>query len=391
VKSNLSTRVVPSLVGGSLWLASLGALQAQEVPSATTASPGTSTPTASSGAPLTQQVRAEFEGLFASDLQLTQSSVSYGLKRGGWELNAGVSTSTYDLDYAPAPFDFLGSATDLSERRIAGSLGGRVKVFEPLTLLVNGGLYDGFNDYRSVWLNEYFRQQFSEVGGFGDSYTAATPRGENLNVGLRWEYLPTVGFVQGDVTYAHDEIAPGYEIDFDGLRRGRSQLYTASYHVALENILTRRIRVLNEFRLTDTTNRRNRYGYQGSINVALADRWVLRAFGGYTQEDPTFEARYYGGTVEYEPATGWLISVSGRHYQDTGEIENTLFSSAAPGLDAWQVGVGVRRVWGVHSLKVFVAPYFTRYQPAGIGTAFFQNLYQDRDWGTFQVAYAAEF
>ena len=51
----------------------------------------------------------------------------------------------------------------------------------------------------------------------------------------------------------------------------------------------------------------------------------------------------------------------------------------------------MRRVWGVHSVKLFAAPYFTRHEPAGIGTAFFQNLYRNRVWGVVQVAYAAEF
>ena len=343
------------------------------------------------GAPVTHQLQADFEGMFASDIRLTQSTVAYGQKRERFEFNASVAYNTFDLDYQPAPFDFLGTPAHVDERRTAAALGVRTKLLDPLTLLFSGGLYEGFADYRSAWLNEYYRQQFSSVTGFGDEYVTPSPRGENISLGLRWEYLPTTGFVQGDIGYLHDRIAPGYEIDFDGLRSGRPNLYTASYHLAFENVLTRRLRVLNEFRLTDTTNREQRYGYQGSLNLALGERWVVRAFGGYTQERPAFEAHYFGGTVEYEPETGWLLSVSGRQYRDTGEIENSLFSSAAPGLDAWQAGFGLRRLWGVHSVKLFVAPYFTHYEPAGIGTAFFQNLYRNRAWGVIQIAYASEF
>lgn len=346
---------------------------------------------ASTGAPVTQQLQADFEGLFASDIQLTQSTVTFGQKRDRYEFTTSVVYNTFDFDYQPAPFDFLGSQRQVDERRVAGAVGGRFKLMDPLTLLLSGSLYDGFSEHRSAWLNEYYRQQFSSVTDFGTDYVTPSPKGENVSVGLRWEYLPTTGFVQADVSYLHDEIAPGYEIDFDGLRRGRANLYTATYHLAFENVLTRRIRVLNDFRVTDTSIREQRYAYQGSLNVALGDHWVVRAFGGYTQEQPTFTAHYYGGTVEFEPATGWLFSVSGRYYRDTGEIENSLFSSAAPGLDAWQVGVGVRRVWGVHSLKLFAGPYFTHYEPAGVGTAFFQNLYRNRDWGIVQLAYAAEF
>lgn len=343
------------------------------------------------GTPVTQQLQVDSEGLFSSDIRLTQSSLAYGLKEGRLEINAGTSYNTFDLDYEPASFDFLGMPGHVAERRIAGAVNGRANLTDSLAFLFSGGLYDGFNDYRSAWLNEYYRQQFSGVTGFGDNYVTPSPKGESLSGGLRWEYLPTIGFVQGDVGYAHDEIAPGYEIDFTGLRRGRPNLYTASYHLAFENVLTRRIRVLNEFRLTGTTNREQRYSYQGSLNLAVGERWVVRAFGGYTQEAPAFAAHYFGGTVELEVASGWLLSVSGRHYRDTGEIENSNFSSAAPGLTAWQTGFGVRHAWGVHSVKLFAAPYFTRYEPTGIGTAFFQNLYRNRNWGLVQLAYAAEF
>ena len=41
-------------------------------------------------------------------------------------------------------------------------------------------------------------------------------------------------------------------------------------------------------------------GYQGSLNVAVAEHWVVRMFGGYTQERPGFEAWYAGGSVEWE-------------------------------------------------------------------------------------------
>ncbi len=342
---------------------------------------------ASTGSPVTHQVQTDFEGLFASDIQLTQSSFGYTQKRGGYEVSANGSYSTFGIGYEPVAFDFLGSAASVEKRRASGGLGGRAKLLDPLTALISGGLYEGFTDYRSVWLDEYYRQQFSALPG----YVPAAPRGENIVLGLRWEYLPAVGFVQGDIGYSHDRTAPGYEIDFVGLRRSRPDLYTAAYHLAFENVLTRRIRVLNEFRLSDTTDREQRLNYQGSLNIAVGERWVVRGFGGYTQERPTFEAHYFGGTLVYAPADGWQVDVSGRYYHDSGEIENSLFSSAAPGLDSWQVGLGVRRTWGVHSVKVFVAPYFTRYQPAGIGTAFFQNLYKDRTWGAVQVAYGAEF
>lgn len=338
--------------------------------------------------PAIHQVQTDFEGLFSGDVNLTRSSLGYTQRRGSTEWSANIARSTYDLEYAPASFDFLGRSETVDETRVAGQLSGKVNVLDRLAVVFAGGAYDGYTDFRSLWLNQYYRQQFA---AFFPEFVDASPSGENGTAGLRWEYLPTVGFLQADISFLHDEIAPGYEIDFSGLRRGRPNLYTASYHFSAENVLTRRIRLLNDFRLTETTDREARHAWQGSLNLALGQSWIVRTFGGWTREDPTFEAWYGGGSVEFEPGDGWHFSLSGRWYRDTGEIENSLFSSAAPGLEAWQVGLGVRRVWGAHALKVFAAPYFTRYEAFGIGTAFFQNLYKNRSWIAVQLAYSAEF
>jgi hypothetical protein len=312
------------------------------VASAATAIDGDPRSSTGLGTPVGHEVQADFEGLFASDIQLTQSTVTYGLKHDSFVISASAALNTFDLDYQPAAFDFLGFATGLDELRWAGALAGEKDIIPSLTLFVAGGLYDGFSDYRSLWLNEYYRQQFAALPG----YVAATPRGEQVSGSVRWEYLPAAGYLQADVGYFHDEIAPGYEIDFDGLRRGRPDLYTTAYRLAFENIVARRIRVKNEFRIGDTTNRELRYSYQGSLNLALGERWVIRLYGGYTEESPTFTAWYAGGAAEVELAGGWLLGISGRYYSDTGEIEDALFSSAAPGLEAWQIGLGARRVWG---------------------------------------------
>lgn len=342
------------------------------------------------GAPSTlvsQQFDTHFEALVAQDIQLIQSGLAYGQKHGRFEWAVSLAYNAFVLDYQPASFDFLGLSTDLNESQLAGQASGRFRLNRILSLLASGGLYDGFTNYRNVWLNEYFRQQFSAL----PEYVPASPRGENVSVGLRWEYLPASAFVEGTVSYLHDEIAPGYEIDFTGLRRGRPNLDTLAYQVALENVLSRRVRIRNEFRLTDTTNRDLRYAYQGSLNVALGERWVAKLFGGYASETPTFTAHYFGGSVDFEPKAGWSLGVFGRRYLDSGEIENSLFSSAAPGLAAWQAGLTVRYTRGVHSFRLSAAPYFTRFEPFGIGTAFFQNLYRSRDWALLQLAYAAEF
>ncbi|MBI4660425.1 MAG: hypothetical protein HY735_16435 [Verrucomicrobia bacterium] len=333
------------------------------------------------------ELEADFESVFARDILLTQGTLGYGQVWAGTEWKLSYAHNTFELDYRPAPFDFLGYDAGLSESRNALQASFRQRIHNRLTLLGAGGFYDGFTDYRSIWLNEYYRQQFSAL----PAYVEAEPNGANVSAGLRWTYLTASGILQADVGFLKDEIAPGYEIDFDGLRRGRPNLYTSTFHFSTENILTRRIRLLNDFRMTDTTNRQKRYGYQSSLNVAAGESWVVRAYGGYTREDPTLQAYYFGSTVEYELTPSCLISLSARYYRDTGEIENSLFSNAAPGIKSYQAGLGLRYLWEHSAFKIYVAPYFTRYEPFGLSTAFFQNLYRNRDWGIAQIAYSFSF
>ena len=336
---------------------------------------------------VSQPAEAAFEGLFASDVRVLLTDLAYGQKHGRWEANVGVSYTAYELDYRPAPFDFLGQDRDVSAHRIGAQMSGQRKVGEDFLLLAAAGAYTGFGNFRSVWFDEYFHQQFATLPG----YRLADPHGFNASGGLRWEYLPASGFAEGTFGGLHDQIAPGYEIDFAGLRRARSDLNTLAWQLAFENVLTPWLRVRHEFRLTDVTDRDPRLAYHGSVAAAAGDRWLLRLSGGYTQEEPTFRARHAGAAIEFTLAPGWTWIASGRHYRDTGEIENSLFTTATPGLTAWQAGFGLRRTWGDHTVRLSVTPYFTQHEPFGIGTAFFQNLFRDRTWVLVQCAYAAEF
>ena len=338
--------------------------------------------------PLVHKLEADFESLWSSDILLTQSGVNYGQSRPSTEWNLGFSYGSIDFDYRPVSFDFLGSPVDVLEDRLAAQANWQGKRSERLTVLGSAGLYDGFTDYRSAWLNEYYRQQFSTL----PTYQRADPKGWNFSAGLRWEYLPSTSFLQADLAYMRDNIAPGYEIDFDGLFRGRETLRTYAVSLSSENILTPRFRALNQVYLLDTTERELRFTYQTSLNWALGERWVWRSYAGLTLEDPDFEAYFVGSTMEYEYTPTLLLGVNGRFYRDSGEIENSLlFSAAAPRIYNYQAGFSLRWLKGESVLKITAAPYFMRYAPTSLGTAFFSNLYKDRDWGIAQIAYSVNF
>ena len=339
---------------------------------------------------------AATEVLWASDIQISETTLLYKQSSASWEWSVSGFLNTFDEEYRTVRlFDPIGMASDLEERTWGNQLTARRQLNRAFALTAAGGYYDGFDGYRSLWLDEYYRQQFSFVPG----YENADPWGANGALGLAWEYIPANATLEATIRYNRDVVAPGYQIVTDpttgaflGLRRGEESLDTISFHAATENILSRRVRSKFEAVITDTTDRDVRLGAQGSLNVAMGDHWIWRGQGGYTMEDPTFDAWFVGATLDYEAWSGLHFYVSGHYYHDTGEILNALqLSSAAPGLEAWNVGAGLRCVWSQASLKLFAGPYFTDYEPVEMGTAPFGHLYQDRSWWLAQLAFDVQY
>lgn len=343
------------------------------------------------GPPVAYQGEIAFDAMLTSDMTITSTALTCGQKRGGTEWRIGYTHNTVGLDYAPyVLFDFLGFPARVTEEYDAGSVLVRQKIGGALTAGIAGGGYRGFTDYRSVWLANYYFQQFNFLPG----YELPDPNGYNVSSSLRWEYQPTTGFVEASFLYSHEVIAPGYEYEplIPALLKGRGRLDTYAPTLKLENVLTRRIRLLNELQLTFTTGREPRYSYRGSLNLALGERWVWRTTGGYAFEDPTLRAGYAGATLEFEITPRWLINASGLYYHDTGEIENSAFiSTAAPGQRIWQAGLGMRYVGDISTFSLSVAPVIADYEPLAVGTRPFTNLYQDRDWISVQAAFSLVF
>jgi thiol-disulfide isomerase/thioredoxin len=345
---------------------------------------------AATGPPVGRRGDISFEALLASDIKITSTTLNYGQQHGGTQWRINYTHNTIGEDYEPyALFDFLGYPEHITDDYDAGAVSLRQKLSDPLTLSVAGGGYAGFTDYRSLWLANYYKQQFSFLPG----YETPRPYGYNASAALRWEYLPATGFAEASFLYAHDEIAPGYEYEPElGLLRGLERLETYSPTLKFENLLSRRVRMLNELQITFTTGREVRWAYRNSINFALGERWVWRTLGGYTFENPTLRAWFAGATLEYEIATHWLVNVSGMYYTDTGEIENSAFiSTAAPGLETWQGGLGLRYAGETSSFSISVAPILANYEPVQVGTRPFTNLYRDREWVSLQAAWSITF
>ncbi len=331
-----------------------------------------------------------FELLDSDDISLFQGNALGLVTIGDWESQISVSVSDFSFDYVPVPFDLNGASLSRSESNVALQVNGRKAVSEKLTLLLGGGVYDGYTNYRSAWLDEYYRQQFSDLPGVpgAELYRTAKPGGHNLNAGLRWMYLPQSGYAQFSLSQLQDEIAPGYEIDFEGLRRGAPVLATSAVSLSTENFLSKRVRSLFTLRLSETSERAPRYGAEIAINAALADRWIARAHVGGAQEDPQFDAHYANLAIEYALSESFSLYLDGRYYKDTGEIENALFTAAAPGVTSRKLGLGLKWVGENWSGRCYIAPVSSRFEETPSNVDFFQNLYQDRDWTVFQLAFS---
>ena len=327
------------------------------------------------GATATAEFATEF--LHAPDISLAQAADTFRLDWGKTEAALTLGLGTLAIDYAPVSFDFLGHAVSRRERTWSAQLALRHRAGLRLELLGGAGVRDGFDSYRALWLDEYFSQRFASFHG----YRRATPRGAAFSAGARWEYRPASGFVQFGYACAQDEVAPGYEIDFSGLRRGAQTLDTATLTLVFENVVTPRLRTRVEVRAADTSGRKPRLGVEASANYALGERWIVRAHAGGSEERPAFRARFGGVALEFA-ATETLAIFAGTHlYRDTGEIENALlFTSAAPGLHSRRGEIGVRRDGETLSWRISVGTVAGDFAPTNRNTDFFQNLYRDRHW-----------
>lgn len=332
------------------------------------------------------RVDAEGSVLWADGIILDEYSLGVRLTSEPIDFGLTVSRSSYDVDYEPNVF---GSDANLTEESYAYAFDASAPIGGGWSVSASTAYYDGFTDYRSVWINEYYSQLFGEVPG----YVEAAPKGSSFSLGLEWEYVPVVAKVRLTGGYGKDTIAPASEFGEDGLVRSRPNLYTRYLQLQTENVLSPKIIVQNTFQFTDTTSREKRWSGQTAWNIALSQDWFLRLNAGGAIEQPNFDAYYFGGSLEYRLADNWFFRLNGRYYEDTGEIENSLggFTSSAPSLKSVELGAGLR--WqGVHnSVNLYVGYYQTEYDPLAEDNIFLENLYNDRRWGLVQLTYTHTF
>jgi len=324
-----------------------------------------------------------YEVLHASDIALTQAADTLRLDWGKTDAALSLGLGTLAIDYAPVSFDFLGSALGRRETAVSAQLAVRHRADPQLELRGSIGARDGFDSYRALWLDEFFRQRFEGRPG----YQRAEPWGMAFSGGARWEYQPASGFAQLGYARSQDDVAPGYEIDFAGLRRGAETLVTDTVTLGFENVPTPRLRTRAEFRLSTTSGREPRYGSEISARFSVGERWIIRADAGASDERPTFRAHYGGVELEFAATESLAVFLGGQLYRDTGEVENALlFTSAAPGLRSGQAALGLRHDGERLAWRVSVGTVAGDFAATNRNTDFFQNLYRDRHWLALRAA-----
>ncbi len=354
---------------------------------------GLSLAAALAAAPL-ERGEAGAELLVSDDVAIWQGTLRGTGVFGGWTGAATLEQVGYELEYRPVAFDFTGRPVDLSEGTTAARVEGRRPLGAKWEALASAGFRDGFSNYRSLWLAEYFEQRFSELEGVpgAELYRRPEPAAASGGLGLRWEYVPSNAFARIGFSHTREKVAPGYEIDFDGVRRGRERIESSAVNVASENVLSPRLRSRVGGRATKTSERSWRYSFDASLNAALGEAWTLRMSAGGATESPGFEASFGEGAVERRLTGSLSVVIDARYYEDSGEIEDAfLFTTAAPGTSNRRVGIGLRYEGDRWQGRAHIASSEARYEATNPATDFFQNLYQDRRWTNLQLAVGKNF
>lgn len=327
-----------------------------------------------------KELEVSSELLSSDDIDVQTYNTLFSGTEGAWTIDATISFAAYRETYKPVLF---GSTEALSEETWMAGIGATREWSKEWSGSFSLNAYDGFSDYRSIWISEYYRQLF---GAFS-AYQPPEPGGFSVAAGSTWDYLPGSGATSLSVFYANDEIAPGWGFDpsIGSPVPGDDVLETIGATLTTDQAVNGWLKTRLILSARNTTDRETRFGIENAW-AATAGPVAFRISGGYSDENPSFDASHIGAILEWNFLPEWSASIGYRAYRDSGEIQSSGFNALAPPVDSSEIFAGI--LWDRADLAISAGVGFLEsdYEPLSEDNEFFGNLYKDRDWLTFRFA-----
>lgn len=332
-----------------------------------------------------QEINATSELISSDDISVASYQLAYSGTEGDWVFEAGVGWIDYDLDYVPVLF---GTDVTLTEETFLANIGLTRKWNSEWSSSLRFRAYEGYSDYRSIWIAEFYKQFF---GGF-PAYYDPDPHGHSFGASVKWDYLPGAGSAVFAVDFARDEIAPGWSFNSAaGIPEpGRESLDTIAGSVRAEQAINGWLKTEAELAVRQTSERDPRFAIRNSW-AAAAGPVSFRLSGGYTEEAPSFDALYGSAVIEWNFLPQWSAYTGYRIYEDSGEIEASGFNALAPPVKSSEIFTGIRWDRGDLAIGASVGFLDSDYEALSEDNKFFGNLYRDREWWTFRLAASLRF
>jgi hypothetical protein len=332
-----------------------------------------------------QEVEFTTEALSTSDILVLSHQALYSGTQGPWTLEVGAGWNAYDIDYSPVLF---GTDEHLSEDTQTLNISLTRQWNQEWSGTLTLGAYDGYADYRSIWIAEFYKQFFGTFASYHDP----DPHGQSAGLSAEWIYLPGSGSATFGLGFGRDEIAPGWSFDpaAGQPEPGRQSLDTFSADILIEQAVNPRLKTDLALTARHTSERDPRLGIVNTW-VAAAGPFAFRLTGGYTAEAPSFDATYGSALVEWNFHPQWSARLGYRIYNDSGEIEASGFNALAPPVDTNEIFGTL--LWDNGDIAVLASAGLleTDYEALSEDNEFFGNLYRDRDWWTFRLAASYRF
>jgi hypothetical protein len=332
-----------------------------------------------------KEIDLSFESLGSGDIDVRNFTALASGTRDEWTTEASLGVTTYRENYEPVLF---GENRTLAEETILADVSLTRRWGREWAGTIGLGAYEGFAEYRSVWIAEYHRQLF---GSF-PSYQAPDPGGLSVRASSSWADPSGSRALSLEWFYAHDRIAPGWS--FDGAsgkpRADNDSLDTLGVSLSGEQAINGWLNTRLHLDARDTTGRDLRLGIENAWAATRGD-FSLRLAAGYSREDPSFDSSHASAILEWRFMPQWSAHIGYRAYRDTGEIQSSGFNALAPPLHSDEIFGGILWNTGSTAASIGIGFLTADHDPLSEDNEFFGKLYQDRDWLTLRLGFSRRF